>query len=54
MKNDLLEKGISRNKIKVYGIPLSDNFMQDLDIDDLKRKLKLDNDRKNYFIFWGR
>lgn len=53
MKNDLLKKGISRNKIKVYGIPLSDNFMQDLDIDDLKRKLKLDNDRKTILFFGG-
>ncbi len=53
MRHDLIEKGVPKNKIKVFGIPLSDAFCEDLDIKACKKKLKLDNGKKTILFFGG-
>lgn len=51
MKKEIVAKGIDKNKIKVYGIPLSQNFNNELDVKALKTKFKIDN--KPTILFFG-
>lgn len=51
MKDEIVKKNIPKEKIKVFGIPVSQSFSLDLDSDDLKRKFKLDS--KPTVLFFG-
>ena len=53
MKKELIQKGYPSKKIKVFGIPLSDEFSQNADSEVYKRKLKLVNDKKTVLFFGG-
>ena len=53
MKNDLIKRNIPKEKIKIFGIPISDNFDNDLDQEDLKRKFNLDNNKPTILFFGG-
>ena len=53
MRKDLISRNIPKEKIKVFGIPISDNFDLDLDKADLKRKYKVDNDKITILFFGG-
>lgn len=51
MKKELLQKGVPKEKVKVFGIPLSDDFNNELDKDDLRRKFKLK--KQKTILFFG-
>ncbi len=51
MKKELIKKGIDKNKIKVFGIPISDEFSFQNNPQVAKEKLKLDN--KITILFFG-
>ncbi len=53
MSKELIDKGVPKNKIKVFGIPLSDAFCAELDVKTCKKKLKLDNGRLTILFFGG-
>ncbi len=53
MRSELLERGVPKNKIKVFGIPLSDAFCEQLDSKECKKKLKLDNGQITILFFGG-
>lgn len=53
MKKQLLKRGISSDKIKVYGIPLSDNFSHKFDVPKLKKKFKIKSNKTIILFFCG-
>ena len=53
MKNELIEKGIDKRKVFPFGIPINMQYGNDYDIDGIKRKYKVNNDKKTILMFAG-
>lgn len=53
VKDSLVKKGISKDKIYSYGIPLSCEFSNVLNKDLIKNKYKVNNDKKTILFFAG-
>lgn len=53
MKNELVEKGILKRKIYPYGIPINMQYDNDYNIDDIKKKYRVLNDKKTILMFAG-
>lgn len=53
VKNELIEKGISKHKIYSYGIPILENFGLTENIDKIRKKYHVNNDKKTYLFFAG-
>ncbi len=53
MKNYLVSKNISKNKVFVTGIPLSSRFLQKYDKNKILTKFDLENEKKNILFFGG-
>ncbi len=53
VKLDLVRKGISSEKVTVTGIPVTDEFHEERNMEVLRREYGLDDDRKTVFIMSG-
>lgn len=53
MKKELIKKGIDKNKIYPYGIPLSSKFKEVDDKVNVKNKYHVNNDLKTFLFFAG-
>lgn len=53
IKNSLVEKGINKNKIYDYGIPVSTHFKHIQNNQELKKKFKINNNLKTILFFAG-
>ncbi len=53
MKNDMIELGISENKIHVTGIPMSDRFFENFDKQNIYKMFNLDTEKKVILFFGG-
>lgn len=51
--NELIKKKIDKNKIYPYGIPILENFNQDIDINEVKKKYKVNNNKLTFLFFAG-
>lgn len=51
--NDFLDKGIEKDKLKPYGIPVSNNFSVDYEKNKLIEELGLDKDKKHILVLTG-
>lgn len=54
MKNGLIKKGVSENKIFPTGIPVSDNFLIKYDKREILKNLGLKENKKTLLFFGGR
>lgn len=50
IRNEILKKGVSKEKVKVFGMPLSDSF---INTNIYKEKLKLDKEKITILFFGG-
>lgn len=53
VKNELIEKGLNKHKIYSYGIPILENFGLTENIDKIKKKYHVNNNKKTYLFFAG-
>ena len=53
MRQDIISKGISEDKIFATGIPLSNKFLQHFDRTKIKKSFELDLDKKTILFFGG-
>lgn len=53
MKNELIEKGVNRRIIYPYGIPINMQYDNKYDIESIKKKYKVLNDKKTILMFAG-
>lgn len=53
LKNKLIEKGIAKNKIYAYGIPISETFSSVESLDTIKNKYHVNNGKKIFLFFAG-
>lgn len=53
MTGELVERGIPQEKITVTGIPTTGEFLADFNIEELKKKYGLEEDRKTVFLMSG-
>lgn len=53
MKQDIINYGVSKDKIFVTGIPMSDRFFEDFDIEKIYEMFKLDTNKKVILFFGG-
>ena len=53
VKNDLIEQKINEKKIYSYGIPIKENFSNIENIENLKEKYKVNNNKKTFLFFAG-
>lgn len=53
IKNKLIEKGVSEDKVFDTGIPISDNFLKNYDKFRILEELKLNLNKKNVLFFGG-
>lgn len=53
VKNDLIEQKINSKKIYSYGIPIKENFSNIKNIEEIKEKYKVNNNKKTFLFFAG-
>ena len=53
MQKELIEKGVPKNKIKIYGIPVAWQFYEKKDINSLKKKYNISNNKITILFFGG-
>ena len=53
VKNDLIEQKIDSKKIYSYGIPIKENFSNITNIQEVKEKYKVNNNKKTFLFFAG-
>ena len=53
VKNDLIEQKIDSKKIYSYGIPIKENFSNIANIQEIKEKYKVNNNKKTFLFFAG-
>lgn len=53
VKNDLIKQKINSSKIYSFGIPIKENFSNIENVKELKKKYKIDNDKKTFLFFAG-
>ena len=53
VKQELIDKKISGKKVYPYGIPIKENFAKVDNIQHIKEKYKVDNDKKTFLFFAG-
>ena len=54
MKQDLIEKGIDKNKVFATGIPLSNRFLKSYHKKEILDELGLEENKKTVLFFAGR
>lgn len=53
VKNELIEQKIDSKKIYSYGIPIKENFSNITNIEKIKEKYKVNNNKKTFLFFAG-
>jgi len=53
VKNELVEQDIDSKKIYSYGIPIKENFSNITNINEIKEKYKVKNNKKTFLFFAG-
>jgi len=53
VKKELVNKKISSKKVYPYGIPIKEDFSNVSNIEEIKNKYKIDNDKKTFLFFAG-